>query len=180
MLWQFVDAMEEDLEDFELSSTEDETIPTTHTEVVEQNHLRDPQDSLEENYHLTSNDWDIDEPEPPMTIGVESNHAIRTSTTSMAVRHETPNLRLEQSIGRTASLPQAQNPMSLEYLASPMSSSFSLLSSGSQNDFSSKGTVQQHPGELVSLDSMDGFVVPGADKQYLLKVFLEKSSSWVR
>jgi hypothetical protein len=172
--------MEEDLEYFELSSIEDDTVPTIRAETIEQSPTNEPPDSSEENHPHTEDDWGTNESEPPMMVGIESSHALGTTTTSTTFSHDNLNASTVRSTGQAESFPPSRNPMLLEYLASPVSSSFSLHSSGFQNTFSSERPVQRKRSKFDFVDSIEEEIVSKSEKHHLFKLFLEKSSSWVR
>ncbi|KAE9379182.1 hypothetical protein N431DRAFT_540827 [Stipitochalara longipes BDJ] len=178
---RFVDAMEEDFESFELSSTEDDKVPTTRVdaEAMEESPPKESRNSFGKNHLRTEDYWGTKESGSPVMVGIASNHTIRTPSTYTTFSHETPGASAEGQSSQVASFHLPQNPISLEYLASPMSSPFSSHSSGFRNTFSFKGNVQQNASESVSVDSIDEVFVSTAQKYRLLQLFLEKSSSWL-
>lgn len=144
---------------------------------MQQNH---PQNQSEEEDQGPRHDWDPDEPDPVSIFDTASINAIGTSTASAASSHGTPNTMVEESAGLMVSSPLPPHAASLGNFASRSSSTISMNGFGSRNHFSPTVTEQQHKSENILIDSVDEVTVSRTDQQHLLKIFLEKSSSWVR
>src|SRR5450756_1568443 len=110
--------MEEHLEYFERSSTEDDTTNATRRglEAMAQSPSRDLQYDFEDNRLNAEDDWDTNETGQQTLDGIESNGSIQTPTITTTLSRGTDNASIEESIdtGQVMSLPLSQNPMSLE------------------------------------------------------------------
>jgi hypothetical protein len=175
--------MEEDLEFFERSSTEDETTHATRQglEAVAQSPSSDLHKDLGGNRLNAENDWDINEAGRRTMDGIETNGSIRTPTITTTPPRGTDKASIEVSIdtGQAISLPESQNPMSLEYLASPISSSFSLHSYAFCDALSSQRPELRNPNGVVSVEGVNEATISTTTKHYLFKIFLERTSPWV-
>jgi hypothetical protein len=175
--------MEEDLEFFERSPTEDYT---THAirqglEAVAQSPSSDLHNDFGDNRLNAENDWDINEAGRRTMEGIETNGSIRTPTITTTPPRGTDKASIEELIdtGQAVSLPRSQNPMSLEYLASPVSSSFSLQSYAFCDALSSQRAEPRNPNGFVSVEGVNEATISTTTKHYLFKMFLERTSSWV-
>jgi hypothetical protein len=113
--------------------------------------------------------------------GVDTYDSIRTPTITTTLSHETVNTNIEgpTDIPQLLSLSPSHNLMTLSYLATSISPSFSLQSYGLQGTQPS-GRVEQQPiNEITSVTNAAAPSVSPNKKHYLLKLFIEKTSSWV-
>ena len=113
--------------------------------------------------------------------GVDTHDSIRTPTITTTLSHETVNTNIEgpTDIPQLLSLSPSHNLMTLSYLATSISPSFSLQSCGFQGTQLS-GRVEQQPiDEITSVNNAAAPSISPNKKHHLLKLFIEKTSLWV-
>ena len=171
------------MEFFERSSIEDDTTHATQQglEAVAQSPSSDLHNDLGDNRLNAENDWDINEAGRRTMDDIETNGSIRTPTITTTPPCGTGKASIEVSIdaGQAVSLPESQNPMSLEYLAPPTSSSFPLQSYAFCDALSSQRPELRNPNGFVSVEGVNEATISTTTKHYLFKIFLERTSSWV-
>jgi hypothetical protein len=113
--------------------------------------------------------------------GVDTHDSIPTPTITTTLSHETVNANIEgpTDTPQLLSLSPSHNLMTLSYLATTISPSFSLQSYGFQGTQLS-GRVEQQPiDEITPVNNAAGPSISSNKKHYLLKLFIEKTSLWV-
>jgi hypothetical protein len=113
--------------------------------------------------------------------GVHLHGSIQTPIITTTLSHETVNANIEGQTDtpQLMSSHPSHNLMTLSYLATSISPSFSLQGYGFQGTHLSGGAAQQPIDEIISVDNAAGPSISPNKKHHLLKLFIEKTSLWV-
>jgi hypothetical protein len=174
--------MEEDLEYFEESSTEDDNAHASQEllEARAQSPLRNLSTEPNENSSHIEGNSDPTKSQWQMMEGVESSVFIRTPTIT-TLSHETANVDIETSIdpSQAISSPRSENPMSVACLPSPDPFSISMQDFSFSKALLSASSKQQKSNNFGSDPDVNEKLISTTQRHHLLKVFLDHTSSWV-